>query len=720
MKYYTDYQPVELKEHKIKYRTMIEPAFADTETSNTIIGEGALGEDIREAWLYLWGIMVGDEIYIGRKPSEMMTFLLRLVADYELGPKRQLPVYIHNLPYDASYLMDFIYEYLDDAPEIYAVAPQRPFCIRTNVGIEFRCSYKMVNKSLDKWGKDLNIEHKKKVGLKDYSAIYNQSDPLPENELEYFQYDLLSMKECYYKELQVRGYHYWDVPYTVTGFVRNLFKDRYKHGYKYGYVMSRNKHIFQRTKPTADQYLRLVDASMGGMTECAIDCIGTTVHWDQGIGHNDFDSHYPTQQIQRLFPMYPTTIKDEYAAINKDRIITDKDLTNYEKRGYVWVAVVILSDLKLRPGITTPFLPHSKVKPLSTAQGYGAVNGKITSLQGHWYTTLTNLDYRTYKEQYTFRMHVVCLDIYTTAHLPNYVLDVVKDLYKGKTDLKAVVGKLEEEVAAREQIDDAKVNLLLQKGQLNGVFGCTYTKIAREQITYDNEDHSWSIKKPNIQEELDKYYKRYDSCLAYQWGVFTTAYARRQLWECCKVIQKASDLEDATILYMDTDSIFYRSTPAIQEAIAEYNKKCRRLSERYGFCIEKADGSKKYFNKFDSEHDSLKSKTFRCLHAKCYALEPDGELKCTIAGVSPYAPDGSTREDELGSIENMKNDFRFEKCGGTYADYTTLSAIHDYNGNETCGGCIILPNVKTLHDADRQEDYYNYYGGVILDYAKIL
>ena len=55
------------------------------------------------------------------------------------------------------------------------------------------------------------------------------------------------------------------------------------------------------------------------------------------------------------------------------------------------------------------------------------------------------------------------------------------------------------------------------------------TDIIRDVIGYDNE-LEWNTKETNAQKELEKYNKSRRRFNFYPWGVFCTAYSRRNLW----------------------------------------------------------------------------------------------------------------------------------------------------------------------------------------------
>lgn len=679
----------------------LEPCFADTETSKitheVIKGSGKNKKEIEvvdDTWVYLWAMTVGGKVYYGRYLHEFFQFIQELIDLYQVTERQPLTIYFHNLSYDISYMWDLIGQYLDKTPDTLFVSEQHPLQISCHNGVIFKCSYKLVNKSLDKWCKDLNVTNKKKTGLKDYNAIYYPDSELPENEYIYQAYDVISQRECFYKELDIRGYNFANVPLTVTGFVRRKFQKAYLSKGNY----YRNKKYFDKSRVNDRQYDRLIRASMGGMTEGNYELFGQTIYCDQGIGHADFDSHYPTQQVTKPYPHIPSTIYDDEDNIGEDGACTFETLNYYRDKGRYYLVDIDLYDLRLKKEVTMSFIPFSKCqfyRGFSIKQNVKTINGKIIAVRGVTRLTITNFDLQIYLEQYDITGYYIhALDVYTTKMLPSYILDTVKDLYKGKTELKLKEGKAIDDGLDQMIIEDLHQNLMLQKGDLNGVFGCTYTRIKRENIKFNITTLGYEI---DGETTLEEYYEKINSCMPYQAGVWTTALARFELYT---VISKVIGYEN--ILYCDTDSAFFIPTPEVMERLKAYNEACLKdsIDNDYYVEYEGPDGKlhKKYFHKFDFEKDHCKSKTFRYLHAKCYAMEPDGELKITIAGVSAYGIDKDgkriSREEELGDINKLEDGFTFYICGGTRADYSTIRPYKGYSG----GGCAILNNSKRMSE----------------------
>lgn len=667
----------ELKEISGKHGTKLEPMFYDSETSKesefVTVGKGKKKksvEKVKDTWVYLWMCSFGDYLYYGRYLHEFFEFLEWIIQNYELSETRKIDIWVHNLSYDISYMYELLFR-LNGGKEgisMLCSAP-RKFISYTieQYGITLKCTYRLTNRSLDKWCKDLGVKHKKQTGTKGYNTTYKPWDKLPQNEYKYGAYDIISLKECFYKECEIQGYDFKTIPLTQTGFVRKDFQAEFtdKGHYK------ENKANFNRTRLTNEQYKRLLRASGGGMVQGNYKILGRTVYEENGIGHVDFESHYPTQLRCNPLAWQPNTLNIPHLKF--------QDLDLYEFHfGYYYVVDVVLGDIEIHDEVTAPFLCESKCTKGPNTNIY-SINGKVIKIDGEVRICCTNFDLDIFREQYKITWYkIIDVDIYTAETLPPYIMDVIDKYYVAKSETKAKLKK-----------DPHNEDLLAQyngvdKPKLNGIYGCCDTKPIRPEISL-NEDFEFVIDNSG---DLWDYYKRYNSCMPFQVGVFTTALGRYELYKITRDV-----IGYDAFLYSDTDSEFFRNSPEIEKRIADYRTECRRDSEENGFFVTLSDGTRKYYHDLSPEDDHLKSKTFRVLHAKCYALEPDGKLKCTIAGVSSKSADGTiTREQELGSLDEFKPGKTFKACGGTRADYSTIRSYAGYSG----GGCAILETEKTL------------------------
>ena len=658
--------------------TYIEPAFYDSETSKDIQVTDDI-EQVVETWVYIWACQVGHRVYYGRDIVDFEKFLHALIKTYKTNRHNIMLIYIHNMPFDISYFWYILFK-LDPALNCLALSPNKPFvCQCHEVGLEFRCSYRLANRSLDKWGKDLNIKQKKRTGMIDYSERHTPTEPLKEEQYIYLNYDIRSLKECFYKECELNGYDFHNVPLTSTGFVRRVFEREYHANYQ------KNRRKFLDTQVNADQYNRLIRAAAGGMSETGRHIIGRCI--DGKIGHNDFDSFYPTQQAVDLYPMHPFTLYDAERGINKSRAIIRARLEKLLIDKWL-VMDVLIKDLHIKKDVTCPFMMISKVYKETPTTEILHVNGKIVKVSGGCIRTcFTSDDYIVFRQQYDFKMRIIAIDSYTLAPLPDYVLDVVKRYYIGKNKLK--------EDYKQTPTEDNRINLMLQKAQLNAIFGCMYTRPVRSDIQI-NDNMQWTIKEKNTEQALQDYYDNVNSCLAFQWGVRTCSAARLQLFTA---IQK---IGYKNFLYCDTDSAFYIETAENKKALDEWNKQLQAESKAKGFFVE-YNSKKKYFNYFDRENENIKS--FKALHSKCYGyITDDDKLHITVAGVTRYGEivkDNKivqvSREDELQSLDRLKSGTIFKINGGTRATYN-LHPLTQYKGINTAGGCAILDTTKELHE----------------------
>ena len=130
--------------------------------------------------------------------------------------------------------------------------------------------------------------------------------------------------------------------------------------------------------------------------------------------------------------------------------------------------------------------------------------------------TLTDVDITIIEQVYNWE-NIALKNVlgFRKAYLPKPIIESILNLYQDKTTLKGVQGK--------------EVEYLLSKGMLNSVYGMSVTDIVKDNAIYDDADN-WDFEKVNIDEEIEKYNGSKNRFLYYAWGIWVTAYARRNLW----------------------------------------------------------------------------------------------------------------------------------------------------------------------------------------------
>ena len=672
------------KKHKKQNEYILSvPICLDTETSHNH------NEENPKTWLYQWGIEFNGGLYYGRTPEQLIYFLNSIIDYYGLNEHKRVIIFVHNLSYDYSYLPLYLYNEYDNPTNVLATDERHIFMLRYNSGLEFRCSYKLSNKSLDKWARDLNTRHKKLVGTIDYDLIRNQTDKLYKADWKYLFYDCIVLSECIIKQLEIYNDTLKSIPYTSTGYVRREIQRSYK-GTNH-HKSNGNREKFIKTRMYEWDYLANRLEFSGGLT------IGNILLRNEKIKgtirHRDFRSAYPSKQRTMKFAMGQWLFYARDCGLEQCKSLTDN---------YCVLLKVYISNVALLKGCTAPYLQASHCRQ-ATTENYKdiAINGRVIKCTGGFELCLFYEELHLILSQYHCGYKILECYINKKDYLPKWLTDVIDKHFKNKSDKKDTLKKYKDnkgnDIAT---IIELETDLMKSKNVINGIYGVSATDPVRENFSIDKNVMKKS--KMNISEALDKFYGNYNSCMRYSWGCLTTMYVRMELMYLISEI-----IGYDNFIYSDTDSIFYISTPEIEEKLEEYNKKCYDNAISIGAYITTDNGKIINYSSFDDEEEDIIE--FKYLHSKCYAyVTADGQLHSTIAGVQKYGIDNYPQTKELGSIDNLEPKKVFTKCGGTKAKYISED-INDYNNNSTCGGCIITRTTKTLTCTDmidREDLYY--------------
>ena len=175
---------VHKKRSKITYSD--KPMFLDIETSHNHDPENPI------CWIVSIQVLFDDAYHLFRTPEEFIEYITDLSKRMKLSTERRLVIYIHNASYDLSYLLPYIQKYYPGKEERHCIMHGEHKIIQYyQGGLEFRCSYLLSGVSLERWSKEMNVEHQKQVGLYDYDAIIYQDSELDIQSLTYDEYDVL-------------------------------------------------------------------------------------------------------------------------------------------------------------------------------------------------------------------------------------------------------------------------------------------------------------------------------------------------------------------------------------------------------------------------------------------------------------------------------------------------------------------------------------------------
>ena len=576
------------------------PCAFDIETTSFIDSEGE-----KTAIMYEWTFGIFGAVIIGRTWDEYIEVIDYISDVLCLNSNKRLIVFVHNLSFEFSFLQKR-HEY----ENVFAIKSRTPIYALTSTGVEYRCSYLLSGYSLDKLSSQLqHFKIRKLSGQLDYEKMRHSKTLLKENEIAYCVSDV-KVVLAYIAERIIADGNIAKIPLTKTGYVRNYcrnscFYDSDKPKKK-SLKRLKYKEIMQSMTLTLEEYLQLKRAFQGGFTHANPFYSGKTL---ENVTSYDFTSSYPTVMLAEKFPM------------DRGELYTPKSKDDFEKclKLYCCVFDVEIYDLNSVLFFEN-YLSISRCRKVESAV---VENGRVVSAK-HLITTMTEQDYMIMRKFYTWnreKSKISNFRRYKKDYLPTDFVKAILKLYQDKTTLKGVKGR--------------EYDYLVSKEMLNSTYGMCVTDIIRDLVIFDGH---WltsdELPEQNYEDEIRKYNESKSRFLFYPWGVWVTAYARRNLFT--GIIEFAEDY-----IYSDTDSIKCLNADAHKDYIDKYNsmiiKQLENAMEYHGIDkrtikpktvkgIEKPLGVWDYEGTYDR---------FKTLGAKRYLTQgKDGEITLTVAGLN--------------------------------------------------------------------------------------
>ena len=608
-----------------------------------------------QAFMYLWQICLEGNVIFGRRWEQLQWFMEQVVNAYKLSEEERVVVYVHNLSFEFQFIQDYF-----NFTDVFAMASRSILTAKTD-HLEFRCSYKLSNMSLAKWIENTpNTLHYKGVGDLDYDTVRTPDTPLTEVEYGYGFNDVKGPYECLLELLKEDNLA--TIPLTSTGYVRRDCRR----------AMNKNKNnrkMFLKSRLSLLQYKLLRECFRGGNT--AGDRYLTNLIL-KNVGSYDLSSSYPFQMIAREYPLG----KWNYGVIRNL-----ETLEEYNKK-YCTIARYTFKNIRLRDEKPIPYIPQSKCQALGDDREI--YNGRI--LYADFLTiSMTNIDYDIVKEQYEYDEIAVEEFHYSRKGLlPKELRDTIMYYFEKKSKLKGD--------------EEHYYEYMKSKNKLNSIYGMTVTNILNTEIEYhDGEYTEKKMTEEEMQEALDKYYKNHRSFLNYSWGVFVTAYARREL-------EDGLNIAGLDTIYCDTDSVKYIGNH--DREFEEYNERLNNECEEKGIKnYAEVNGKRFYMGIFDKEKGYDE---FITLGAKKYAFLQNGKLGITVSGLSKKK--GAEELERKGGLRRFQRNEVFYNSGRTIAQYNSAS-VHDITVDgctfSTASNLAIVDTTYTLGITDTMLDIIN-------------
>lgn len=541
----------------------------DIETT-TIDGKKANnGEYITNPYgfMYQWQFCYNDMVVFGRTWEEFTTFFNRLSQTLELTLYNRLVVYVHNLQFEFQFMKEFL-----DIDSIFAKDKRKPLKVVTKNGIEFRCSYSLSNMSLSKFCENSEgCTYYKLTDSYDYKKLRTPSTELTETEKAYCYNDVRGLCQCI-NSLMIED-NLATIPLTNTGYVRREFRNAMN--------TKEDRQRFINSALTKDMYLMLKDAFRGGNTHAN--------RYKANLILNDVYSF-------DISSSYPFTMNTDYYPMGKFMFVrlNNIDKIKFYTNNYCVIMSVTFENIRAKVGNVIPYLDLAHCKERVK---YINDNGRVLSAQ-YVTVTLTEIDFNIICETYDFDRLIVNKAMYCNrGKLPETFRRTMMKFYELKTQLKG--------------IEEKEYEYMKSKNRLNSSFGMTVTDMVHSIIEYDSMTLEWNEEKADIEESLSTFYRSRNNFLPYQWGVYVTAHARKNL-------QKMLNIVGEDVIYCDTDSIKFIGKHHIKEFEEENAKIIKRCNKNDIPCYATdKKGVKIYLGVWDNDGNYERFKT---LGAKKYCF----------------------------------------------------------------------------------------------------
>lgn len=631
-----------------KHKYIETPITFDIETSTIHDKVKSLKENkpIYEGYMYHAQLCIEGYVFFMRTWREVQYIFDKIIDYYELDNKHKIVCYIHNLSYEFQFLYRFF-----EVSKVFATAKHKVLKCVLNECIELRCSYYLSNMNLLKFIENTpNALHFKATGDIDHRIIRTPKSYVTIIEKGYFYNDVLGLYEAIMYLLNDDTLK--SIPLTSTGYVRRDCRNAMRKN-------RANRKKFELSKLDIKTYNLLKRAFRGGDTASSRYMVNQIL---ENVSSYDFASSYPFVMISEKFPT---------GKFMKASIIDEKELIKYNYE-YCTAGVYHFKNIRQKKTDVIPYIPYAKCEGISNYQNF---NGRIISAD-FLTIPLTNIDWEIINETYDYdELYIDDFYFSRKAPLPKEFIDIIMKFFYLKTLLKNNPEKAYE--------------YMKSKNKLNALFGMLVTDILHDEFSFTAEN-LWKIIENKTQEQLDSYYKGWNSFLTYQWGVWVTAYARYNLYQARKIV-------GVDMVYQDTDSVKFIGD--YQEEFKKFNSSILNKCQRNGIInYVDIDGKRMYMGLMDYEgvYDS-----FITMGSKKYAYEKNGKLGLTVSGLSKVK--GAKELERKGGLKYFRQDEIFHDSGRTVAYYNDDNVHYiTVNGVEilTASNIALVETTYTLGMTD--------------------
>lgn len=570
-------RPVNLKKgkHKLDYLNIY--AGFDIETTNIQRGDKKL------AFMYIWQFIAATKekayIYLGRTWEDFLELLDAFASFYKVSRNTRIILWVANFSFEFQFLRKRV-KWCKDEFAFFAKESRKPLLATCYDGIEFRDCLAITGGSLAQLAKEY-CTTQKLVGDLDYTVERSSETVLDREERDYCINDVKILAEFSYFAFETWIKPNKKVPLTKTGILRNEIKQRLKKKCK---NLAAYKQMILNCYPKREEYINWFNYLFrGGFVHANFWHTGKELH---NVLMYDITSSYPAQMLLKYYPVTPF-IEDAFTEENLQSkcCIMVAEFWNIETTTYHSI--------------------ESKHKVIA-CEGEKIDNGRIYRAN-YLKVMLTELDLDNYRMFYRWeKMNILSFKTAKRGELPSFILQVLKEHYIHKAELKRAGKNKTPEYA-------------IYKAMINSTFGLMVTRLALDKVTYKNGEWEVAELALDYSEEVAK------QVLLPQWGIYVAAHGRHEL---LKTVYQIEQEVPKSVAYCDTDSIKTEFNERIKEVIRTYNEEIARQLKAKGL-INPAFSD---LGMFELEYGKPVDR-FKALGAKRYIYQVDGEYNVTVAGL---------------------------------------------------------------------------------------
>lgn len=584
-----------------------------------------------DGFAYSFQTCIGGLVVVPRYFEDWAELIETLCDKWRVTEKRKLIIYVHNLGYEFTYLIQLLTLRWGDCKALYTKS-RKPLTLEFANGVEFRDSLKLFQKSLARATE--GCKHEKLKGDLDYTVYRTPDTSLDDKEFAYCVNDVLGLYEAIERMKKEHGFNAATLPLSNTALVKQEVNK----------TVNKDKGFDPIRKAltlTKSQTYLAYKAMAGGDTHGA--------RWKAGYTFTDcnsydFKSAHPSQQLLWKFP--------SGQPIDLPENTPEEDMNAIIDNGMGWVGQVAVSGLHIKDECPDPCISVSKCT--NTEVITDSDNGRVLDTFGTLIFFCDSNDWQRIRDGYEYE-EMTALDSFAfrLSYLPDSFRMAIFEKFKIKETMKG------------------SPEYMFSKICVNTIYGATAQKQIRDEYTADIGDSidfeklGWEKNLEEMDEKEVEKAQNKKNTFPFLWGLWTASLTRLKLWRLLKIVGWDK------VIYWDTDSCKFEGAKV--PGVEEYNREIQKQCKARGVVVDKGNGKKVYIGVAEDEHPDADFgyKEFRFLHAKCYAARTyDGKLESTIAGVGKKEGVAALKDD----IENLTDMLVIEDAGGLTLTYHSAPA----------------------------------------------